>query len=157
MPAIQVKFYEKNSTPGGGTQINDLNPILFGTVPRGTTSQAPGKESIHIWNDKGGILVSSPIVLPKLRAFTLDGGSSSPLFAGTVANGFQPMLQCRSRGAYGVLADAQEAWTPVGPFTPLSIGTIPSNCMREIELRISVPPDAPDLPVTAFIFSLSVA
>jgi hypothetical protein len=157
MPAVQVRFFEKNSTPGGGTEINASNPISFGTVPRGSISYAPGKDLIHIWNDKGGILSSSTITTPKIRFFTAGGGSSSPLFAGTAANGFKSMIECRSRGAYGVLADTQEDWTAVGPFTPLSIGSLPSNCMREIELRINVPPDAPDLPSTAFILSVSVA
>lgn len=157
MPAVQVKFYEKDSTPGGGTQIGTSNPIAFGTIPRGAISQAAGKETIHVWNDKGGSLSSATIATPKLRAFTSDGGSSSVLFAGTAYNGFQSMLECRSRGAYGVLADAQEVWTPVGPFTPMSMGSLPSNCMREIEMRMNVPPDAPDLLFTDFLLSLSVA
>lgn len=156
MPAVQVKFYEKDSTPGGGTQITASNPIAFGIIPRGEVSQAPGKESIHVWNDKGGVLSSSTITAPKLRAYTAAGGSDSPLFAGTAANGFKSMLECRSRGAYGVLADAQETWTPVGPSAALSMGSLPSNCMREIEMRMNVPPDAPDLLATSFIISLSV-
>lgn len=139
MAAPVISLYENDSTPLDGTVIDEDNPVDFGVVDKGVTSDTI---TIHLWNDKGGF-VGSDLATPRLSAVPIDGGDDvAPLFAGTEFNDFQSMVEARSCGSYGVAADQQVAWTPISPLDMLAMGAIPSNAMRVIELRIRVPQDS---------------
>lgn len=132
-----------------GTLITAGNKVIFGTagnVQKGATSPIA---SVQLWNDKGGSNNSDTAIAPLFFAVS-GSGDLTAVFAGTAANGLKSMVQARSCGATGVAADAQSAWTPIGPAAMLVLGNMPKNSMREIQLRVVVPPDATDLSLRDF-------
>lgn len=138
MPAPLFQFYHDDSTPEAGTVVDTGNPLEFGVVDRARTSATV---VVHVWNDKGGSLGSDTAVAPRFYA---DNGPDNidDMFDGTAANDTESMIEARSCEAYGVAADAQSAWTPIGPGEYLELGDMPSNSRRSIEVRIRVPLDA---------------
>lgn len=144
-------FYEDDSNVTGGTVIDDANPIAFGSLPKGMISPII---TVHLWNGKNDLSVDEA-VSPKLFAQSGPGDAAS-LFAGTLFNGNVSMLEARSCAAFGVAADQQTEWVPIRPTSLLTIGNMPANTMRTIELRVNVPIDAPTLSVVAFSLQVSV-
>jgi hypothetical protein len=150
MPAPAFSFYEDDSTVLGGTEINSGNPIDFGQVDKGTISPII---TIHIWNGKNDITLDTAVA-PKLYA-TNGVGDASLIFNGTVFNNNESMLEARSCGSFGVAADQHEDWVPIKPSQLLTMGDMPTNSMRSIELRLNVPIDAPTLVLTPFSLRVS--
>lgn len=140
MPAPNISIYHDDSTQIGGTPVDGTHPVDFGLVDKGTISPTI---TIHIWNGKNDLSVGTAIA-PKL--YSLNGsGDASRIFNGTTLNGFKSMLEARSCTAIGTAADQQKAWTPISPTALLTMGNIPANAMRGIELRLNIPIDAPDM------------
>lgn len=158
MPAPVMSFYESDSTHDEGTVIDVDEPIFGG----GEGISAPFEKGVigpiftmHLWNDKGGGASSDVAVAPKISA--VNGVTNmSIIFNGTDINGHVSMLEARSCGALGVAADQQQDWTPIGPTQTLTVGDIPSDCMRVIELRMNVPQDSADLATAAYILRCNV-
>jgi hypothetical protein len=140
MPLPIISIYHDDSTQIGGTPVDGTNPAEMGLIDKGTISPTV---VIHIWNGKNDPSVGTAVA-PKL--YSLNGsGDASKLFNGTAANGFKSMLEARSCTAIGTSADQQKAWTPIGPNNLLTMGNMPPNSMRGIELRLNIPIDAPDM------------
>lgn len=137
-----------------GTLINSGNKVVFGSggnVQKGTTSEII---SVQLWNDKGGGNNSDTAIAPHF--FAVSGtGDIAAIFAGTPSNGLVSMLQARSCGASGVAADAQSAWTAISNAISLILGDMPKNSMRELQVRLVIPPDAVNLSVRDFAFRVT--
>lgn len=146
-----ISFYESGSTPSGGTQINSGNPIAFGSIQK---SEISAVQTIDVWNDKNGSSADDAVA-PKLTAIS-SPDDVSIIFDGTAINGFVSMLEARSCGAFNVPADQQKDWTPIGPTEFLTIGDIPANAKRSIELRLNVPQDADTLALSNFVLRVLV-
>jgi len=144
MTAPVVTFYENDSTPGGGTQIDGGNPIAFGNVSKGTASFAVGEQMtpFHLWNDKGGGAGSADMKNVRVGIKNTLGGNTGEFIEGTVLNGNQPFIGVRSDGAYGTTDDAQAPYESIGGNTFRNIGDIPGNCRRSLWLQLNVAPDA---------------
>lgn len=158
MPAPSFDVYENDSDVlGGGTLINEENPISFGMVPKGTITVPvdEAKTPIHIWNDQSGEQGSDTATNIKITLVAADNNNDHPFFNGTELNNFEPMFEARSTDALNAVADAQSAWTPVSPSAMLSIGDMPSNSRRSIELRLNVPIDAPNAASKEFLVSIN--
>lgn len=143
--------YEDDSTTTGGTIISSGNPINFGPVEKGVISPTI---TIHVWNGKNDGSVGLAV---GPRLYSVNGsGDASQIFNGTIFNGHLSMLEARSCGAFHTPADQDTEWLPLSPTSLLQIGDMPANSMREIELRMNVPLDAPTIspPVS---FSLGVS
>jgi hypothetical protein len=141
MAAPSFSFYQAGSTPSSGTPITLASQINFGLVEKGVISAVI---TIDIWNDRGGLAGSDIAVAPKLHALSVPD-SISVIFAGTVSNGNLSMLEARSCGALNTSADQHQVWTPISLTSFLTMGDMPSNSKRSIELRLNVPYDAADL------------
>lgn len=129
-----------------GTPVSSGNPVDFGLIEKGSISDTI---RINIWNDRDGSMGSDTAVAPRLHAVQ---GDDNPLtiFNGTTANGNVSMLEARSCGAYGVVADQHQEWYPIGPTEFLDMGDIPAGAMRQIELRLNIPIDAANLAINDF-------
>lgn len=147
---MSFSFYEDDSTVTGGTEINAGNPLALGQVEKGTITPI---STIHVWNGKNSGSAATAIA-PKFYA-TNGPDDASLIFQGTPFNGFQSMLEARSCGSFNVAADQNEEWTPVSPTQLLTLGDMPTNTMREIELRLNVPVDAPTLASIDFSMQIS--
>lgn len=134
MPAPNIIFYHEDDA----TLVSEADPIAFGRIDPGMVSDII---TIHIWNDKGGALVSDTAVAPRLYAVGVPD-NVDVMFNGTALNDNQSMLEGRSCTAIGTPADQHEDWSPIGPNELLQLGDMPYNSMREIELRLRVPADA---------------
>ena len=152
MPSPVFTFYEAGSTPDSGTIIDESNKMEFLNANKGMATPIL---SIDVWNDKGGLLSSDTAVAPRIYATHGDVDNIQPVFDGTTLNGLKSMLEARSCGAYGVAADQQSQWTPISPLSLLTLGNMPSNSKRIIELRVNVPIDAPDLTLKNFLIWIS--
>ena len=140
-------FYKSSN----GTLITSGNKVDFGNVQKGTTSPIV---SIQLWNDKDGGNNSDTAIAPVF--FAVSGtGDMATVFAGTAGNGLKSMLEARSCGASGTPADAQTDWTPISPTSMLTLGNMPKNTMREIQLRVVVPADAGVLSLRDFSFRVA--
>jgi hypothetical protein len=126
-----VSFYKEDDI----TELNDLNPEDHGTVIIGGSSET---QIIHIWNDKGAVLGSTPMYNTKLKVVTeqlLDSGGSEE-------DGKELVEE-----TWAVV----QALTPTGDSLQLGngveydIGQIDSDTFVEIEIRIDVPSDATPL------------
>lgn len=149
MPAPNLQWFNGNSSD----LIHAANPVELGSIPRGGT-QLPLdglKQKLHLWNDKDSIAGSDTAENIRLNVLPSDGNLNQQAFLGTAGNGFQPMLQARSRGSVNVVDDAQVSWTPVSYNVYLQTGDIPRNAMRQIELRVVVPADALPVDVKQFV------
>lgn len=153
MPDPVFSLYEADSTVTGGTPISIGNPVAFGQVEKGIISPTV---KVHVWNGKNDGSVSTAVA-PRLYA-TNGVGDASLIFNGTPFNGHQSMLEARSCGSFNTPADQDSAWTPIGPSNlfMLEMGDMPANSMREIELRMNVPIDAPTIPLISFSLQVSV-
>jgi hypothetical protein len=130
--------------------VSELNPINFGAVQRGVPSDTI---SIWIWNDRdeeGADASEAPLIFAIKVDDDVDG-----LFAGTEANGYRSMLQAKSCGAIRTPADMDQQWTPIGPLETLSLGRMPANSARLIELRLYPPHDS--LLFDESVFSIRVS
>jgi hypothetical protein len=144
-------MYHDDSTPSTGTLIDSDNPIEFGDIGAGLTSDV---QKIHIWNDRGGLDGSDTAESPRL--FVLAQPDSIATFLdGTALNEYTSMIEARSCGAYNVAADAQTAWTPISQESGLLMGDMPSTGRREVELRIRVPSDSASTILKHFKFRVA--
>jgi hypothetical protein len=150
MPDPIFSLYEDDSTVTGGTPISSGNPIDFGRVEKGVISPTI---TVHIWNGKNDPTVPTAIG-PRLYAVNATGDASL-IFNGTPFNGHRSMLEARSCGSFHTPADQDTNWTPLSPLSLLAVGDMPSNSMREIELRMNVPLDAPTIPLIPFSVGVS--
>lgn len=124
----------------GASIIEDGNEASFEEVARGDTG-LPDK-TLNLWNDRNAILGSFTAKSIQISVVPTDGDYDSEVFTGTEENEFQPFFEARSRGSLNTSDDAQEDWTPISHDVFLSIGNMPANSMRVIELRAAVPIDA---------------
>lgn len=145
MPPV-ITIWEDDSV----TPIDSGNPLALGMADKGTITPTV---TFHIWNGKGDPSVDTAVA-PKLYV-TNGSGDASLLFAGTETNEHRSMVEARSCQASGIAGDMQEAWTPISPTSLLTLGDMPGNTMREIEIRLNVPPDAPDVPNVSFTLRTS--
>jgi len=143
-------IYEDDSTPTGGTPVSSGNPIDFGRVEKGVISPTI---VIHIWNGKGDPSAATAIG-PRLYAVN-GSGDATKIFNGTPYNGHHSMLESRSCGSFNVAADQDTEWVPISPTALMQMGDIPTNAMREIELRMNVPLDSPTIDLTSFMLGIS--
>lgn len=150
MPDPVFSIYEDNSTVIGGTPISSGNPIDFGRVEKGVVSPTI---AIHVWNGKNDVSIPTALA-PRLYAVN-GSGDASLIFNGTPFNGHKSMLEGRSCGSFHTPADQDSDWTPLSPLSLLRMGDMPSNSMREIELRMNVPIDAPTLALISFSVGVS--
>lgn len=133
-----IEFYDSV-----GVLISSGNPVDFSPVYKGVTSDIV---KVWVWNDK--LLAGADTAVdPMLHAIS-GPGDLSIIFNGTSWNDYESCLEARSCSASGVTADRQCTWTPIGPTSLLSIGSIPSGAAREIELRLNTPPNIEALPVS---------
>ena len=150
MPDPVFSIYEGDSSPTGGTPISSGNPIDFGRVEKGVISPTI---TIHIWNDKGG---GSADIAIGPRLYAVNGsGDASRIFNGTPYNGRKSMLESRSCGSFNIPADQDTEWVPISPTDLMQMGDMVANSMREIELRMNVPLDAPTIELTSFMLGIS--
>lgn len=152
------QFYENDSNLiGGGTVINDANKIEFGYAPVGIVDlpEDAGKRPVHLWNDKGGILGSGSATGIKIYIVSSDGDLEHPAFLGTVRNDFKSIIEARSVGGVNVPGDSQSTWTPISPWDFLTIGNMPRNSMRTIEVRINPPLDMLEITLTDFFLRVT--
>lgn len=158
MPVPVIDFFENDSDAlGNGTIIDTDNPIAFGLVPRGVISFPldDAKKPIHVWNDQGGGNGSDAATNVKLSIAAADNNNDTPIFNGTDLNGFVSMIEARSTDAVNVVADNQSTWTSISPSALLSLGDMPNNSRRGIEVRINVPIDAPATAAKDFLLNVS--
>lgn len=145
-----ISFFENDGTvSGGGTPITSGNPISFLNSFKGVANSAT-PNPIQIWNDKDGFADSDTAANVSLTV--IPGNEDdvlSPIFTGTVVNGFLPMIEAQSTDAFGIAADNQSSWTPIGLLNALSIGNMPQRSMRVVNLRLNVPSDSPDIAMIA--------
>ena len=158
MPDPVIDIFENDSDSlGNGTPINDSNPVAFGIVPRGAIS-VPLSETqfpIHVWNDQGGANGSDDATTVKVNVVAADNDNDIPLFNGTELNGFTTMIEARSTDAFNTVADNQSTWTPISPSALLSIGDLPSNSRRGIEIRANIPIDCPAMALTQLLINVN--
>lgn len=147
-PAFRI--FEDDSTITGGTEIDSGNPIQIGRIEKGIVSPIT---TIHIWNGKNDLTVATAVA-PRLYAAN-GAGDAGAIFAGTPYNGFRSMLEGRSCGSFQTPADQHQEWVPLSPTSLLPMGDMPANSMREIELRMNVPLDAPTIPLINFSLGVS--
>jgi hypothetical protein len=130
----------------GDTEISSGNPVSFGLAQKGTISPTV---TVSMWNDRNGALSADTAAAPIVSA--VNGSSSlSIIFTGTTRNGFVSMLEARSCTASNAVADAGCAWVPISPTEFMTLGAMPSNSSRGIELRLNIPSDADSLALTSF-------
>lgn len=133
MPTPNLEFYDTT-----GALISNANPISLGLATKGI---ATPPHAVWLWNNKAN---ASPVDTASVISITVlsspDDGSF--LFNGTELNGNTSMMEARSCRATGTPADAHKAWTKITPTSPLTLGPMPNNSSREIEIRLNVPPDA---------------
>ena len=141
---------EAGSTVGSATEYDAGNPIQLLNADIGIPTDPL---SVDVWNDRDGSAGSTTAYFVKVRAMNDD--DISAILAGTAGNGFQSMLEARSRGAFGVAADNQSAWTPISTAAKLSMGDIPAGCMRTLELRLNVPVDGSTISIKNFFVHVS--
>jgi hypothetical protein len=145
MPVPVISIYHDDSTQTGGTPVDGTNPVDFTQLDKGTISPTI---TVHVWNGKNDPSVATAVT-PKF--YSVNGsGDASKIFNGTVSNGNKSMLEARSCAAIGTAADQQKTWTPISPAALLAMGNMPPNTMRTVELRLNVPIDAPDMPLTGW-------
>lgn len=146
MPAPVMTLFLGGSTATTGTQVSSGNPLSLGLQAKGVASTPV---TVDLWNDRGGGTGSDTATSVTLSS--VNGvDDASAIFNGTAGNGFQSMLEARSVGASGVSGDYQTVWSPLGPAASLSMGNIPSNAKRIIEVRLNIPQDAPDIDLKTF-------
>lgn len=146
-----ISLYHDDSTVAGGTPLDGSAPVDFGAVDKGLISDTI---TIHIWNGKN-IAPVDTAVAPLL--YSINGsGDASVIFNGTTINGFKSMLEARSCAAVNTTADQQKAWTPLSPSSLLTMGNIPANAMRTVELRLNIPIDAPVMSLTSWSLRVSI-
>lgn len=145
MPDPNLELYDD-----GGTIISSGNKVNFGSVEKGVTGDTI---VLYVWNDKTGALGSDTAVAPRL--YVSHTAAIADILAGTAANGNVSMIEARSCAGVNVAGDAHTAWTPVGPGSLLTMGNIPSDAAKQIEIRLNVPQDAPDVAVADFNIELS--
>lgn len=146
-----ISLYHDDSTMVSGTPLDGSNPVDFGAVDKGLISPTI---TIHVWNGKNDPSVDMAVA-PLLYALN-GSGDASVIFNGTTLNGFKSMLEARSCAAIGTTADQHKAWTPISPASLLTMGNIPANAMRTIELRLNVPIDAPAMSLTSWSLRVSI-
>jgi len=142
MSAI-VTWFQVGSTPVAGTEVLEGNPIEFGTLEPGQIS-TPDSDyyPVNLWNGRN-VGTASTMTSVTLGLSVVSGsGNTAQLYTGTAGNNYQPMLEAYSNGAYGCADDGQTNWTAIGNGTRLSIGNVPTNCMRQIYYRLNIPYDA---------------
>lgn len=130
--------------------ISSGNPITLGVVPRGTVG---AEFTFWIWNDRGGG-VGSDAASPMLVILNTPD-SIADLLAGTTINGMQSMIEGKSCNAIRTFADNQILWTPLRPTTPLPMSPIPSNCARQVIVRLNAPPDSDNVTIKHVQFQIS--
>lgn len=143
MPSPSFEWFEDGSTPISGTEITDVHPVEFGSCKKGNTVYPTSviQRALNLWNDKNGVNGSSTATGIEITAVSLDNDPDHPLFVGTDLNGGESCVQVRSVGSYNCVADSQSDWTTISPTDVLSIGDMPSNSMRVIEIRVVLPVD----------------
>ena len=145
MPTPVVGFYESIAGGDPGSKVmNGSNPLAFGTVDAGTSSNVPAS-GLHfpfwIWNDKGGGAGSSTMTSVTLTVKDNGGGDTGQIIVGTPGNGYNPWLEAESVSASGCSPDSQAVYTHIGGTTTLAIGSIPTDACRQIYSRIDAPSD----------------
>lgn len=148
MPDPNMEMYLDSD----GSKVTALNPVQFSLIEKGSVSDTI---TVWVWNDKDGVLGSDTAVTPNFSALH-GSGDASIIFDGTAINSYVSMLEARSCGAQGVAADLITTWTPIAPDQILTLGDIPSNTAREIELRVNVPQDSSVLALVTFSLRVSV-
>lgn len=142
MSAPNIVFYHEDDA----TLVSAADPIEFGKVDPGMESDVI---TIHIWNDKDGVLTADTAVAPRLYAVGIPD-DVSVMFAGTPLNDNHSMMEGRSCTSLGTPADQQRDWSSIGPNELLHFGSMPYNSMRSIELRLKVPADTEVMPASGW-------
>jgi len=112
-----------------------INEIVFPTQILAQVS--PTVLTLHLWNRKGKVCdhTATDIKLYILNALKLTTGGTDYQGQEIVT---EKLIQARSNGVVGtgIIDDAQVAYTAIGGDTYLSIGDIPVNCARVIQLKL---------------------
>ena len=136
----------------GTTTLYDAgNPIQLLNADKGIPS-AP--LTVDLWNDR--TLSAGSDTAVNIEIYAANDDDISVIFDGTTKNGFQSMLECRSRlASSGVPADLQDNWTPISPGSTLPIGDMPAGTKRTLELRLNPPTDASTVTLKDFFLFVS--
>lgn len=127
MPNPNLVFYNSADTTA--------NPTLTFAPENGTPS---AEQTLHLWNDKGGVAGSDTAEDVLIGALSGVSGSGSYSAEGTLAA--NRLIEVRLVGVNGTGIVAHlTPWTPVGKGAFLSARPIPSNCDRYVEVRTNVP------------------
>ena len=145
MPDPNLELYDNSQV-----LVSVSNKVAFGSIEKGVQSATI---TVYVWNDKGGGLGSDTASAPKL--FVSYTEAIADVLNGTAANGNVSMIEGRSCSGMNVAGDGHINWTPLGPASLLTLGDIPSNAAKQIELRLNVPQDSPDVAFAIFNFEIS--
>lgn len=143
MSTPSFEWLEDGSTPITGVEIDNAHPIEFGECRKGNTvyPQTVVQRTINLWNDRNGVSGSDTATGITITVVALDNDPDHVAFVGTDLNGGGSCFQARSVGSFNCSADSQTDWTTISPSEGLSIGDMPSNSMRAIQVRVVVPVD----------------
>lgn len=132
MAAPVVTFYEDDDL----TELNNSNPLDFGTVDAATTSD---EIEFHIWNNKGGGTIVSDMENVRITEVTKNGLSSGD----GAANGEEMVedkwLLIKS------LTNSETTFTAVGGATTHTLDDISgavSGACHEVVGKVAIPSDA---------------
>lgn len=127
--------------------INEANPVDFGQAQKGAKGSVI---SVWLWNDRDNANSGDAATGIRLRATEGADDAIETVFDGTELNENQSCLEARSCGAKNIGGDHHEEWTKISPSSSLSVGNMPANSARLIELRSNVPIDEDTLSETLF-------
>jgi hypothetical protein len=132
--AGSFSFYDANDDI-----INQSNKISFGELQIGVISQTI---PVWVWNDRDDLVGADDSDFPQIFAIKSGDDDIDILFDGTQINEYKSMLEARSCGSINTIADMVLEWTPIGPMDHLTVGSMPVNSARLIELRVNPPFDS---------------
>jgi hypothetical protein len=138
MPAPSPQLYDATDT------TLQTVPISTGTIAAGTSY---GPITVHLWDDKGGLIGSDTINDAFLIAQYWNGSDWLTSGAPVVDEGW---VKARLSGVVNPGNDAtlttqSSGYVPVSAFHPLPLNPIPKNCARIIDVKIEVPAGSTDV------------
>jgi hypothetical protein len=151
---MTFEWLEDGSTETTGTEVSDdnTNPVDFGECRKGVASYPESVlfRRLNLWHDRNGAESEDIATDLTITVVAESNDDEHPLFVGTDLNGGLSCIEVRSTDGYNCIADVQEEWTRISPDEALSIGDMPSNSMRVIEIRVVIPADMESLDVEGF-------